>query len=271
MGAALLVGLNANMAMGQDLQRLGAWKEVLSFRPSITVQRKVRSRGENWATHRIEDAVGNVNVDIYSVEVSKLPMSNGEEIEASEVLEHIRTNLNSFVDTSIAEFRPFDEAEKRIWESKDPTGAVMLIDMKVFGVINPDSGCVVTTRRTRNEWFFSTIRSGGPADLFGAPSVAHPVSGNRAFGVYKSSSNKYVFYTVAADRPTRLIDNAAAHVGLIPAEQKRLWSTFQKKVIDYIKEHGGEAIAASSDAIDFEWDSVVHSEYYDVSNQPDWE
>lgn len=254
-----------------DLREVPHWKTVLSFRPPAVVQKRVRARGKDWAVHRLEDAVGDVNLDIYSVIVSKLPSKGGKVMEAAEIVEHVRRNLNDFVDQSVAKFQPFDEDERKLWESDDPTGAILLVDMEIFGVANPDSGCVVTTRRTRNEWIFSTIRSGSVLQAFGPPAVAHPVSGNRAFGVYKAQSGDFVFYNVAADRPTRSFDNVAEFLGVLPAQQKKLWKAFQEKVAVFINSNGGAAKPGRSDAVSYNWSEVMGSSSYDVSDQPKWE
>jgi len=269
--APCVLAVSSFPASAEDLPDLSHWKVVLSFRPAKETQNKVKDRGTDWAVHRIEDAVGDVNVDVYSVHVSKLPSKNGVELKPHEVLNHVRKNLNEFVDQDVAKFKPYDDQEKARWNSDDYTGAILLIDMRVFGIGSPDSGCVVATKRTKNEWIFSTIRAGGPTEVFGDPAAAHPVSGNRAFGVYKAPSGKYVFYNVAADRPTRNLDEFAHLVGILPAAQQQLWKTFQDKLVNFVNDNDGTATLGRAEAKSYNWTKVKESEYYDVSDQPDWE
>src|SRR5438552_2077741 len=140
------------------------WKPLLGLRPPEAVQDTVRKQGKNWATHRIEDASGNLNLGYYSVHVNKLPKKDGVEMSPDQFLSHIRTNLNKFVDTSVSEFEPLNMNNGTTWNSNSPTGAILRIKMRASG-ITVDHGCVVVSQNSKNEWVFSTIRAG--STLFG--------------------------------------------------------------------------------------------------------
>lgn len=267
----VLAAIVSSLALARpEDTNLSHWKTVLSFRPSAEVQKLVRKQGADWAVHRIEDAVGDVNLDIYSVHISKMPTIDGKKMTAATLLEHIRLNLNALGDTDVAVFKPFNEEHKRTWESSDYSSAIILIDMKSLG-LSVDSGCVVATRRTKHEWIFSTIRAGGPAKAGGKEAVAHPVSGNRAFGIYKGKSGGWVFYTVAADRLTRSIDRLAEVFGAVSSAQNTLWTTMQEKVVALVNENDGMATLGTADVSDHDWDTVKKSRFYDVSDQPEWQ
>jgi hypothetical protein len=256
------------ISTAQTLPDISAWKNVLSFRPSHETQQRVIDMGGNWSVHRIEAAKGQVNLDIYSVQIKKLPTVDGVATTPATLLRQIRLNLNSFLDTDVATFRPFNDTHKQLWESSDPTGSIVLIDMKLWK-ISPDSGCVVTTQTSPNEWIFSTIRSGHALNaLLGDEAAAHPVSGNRAFGLYKDGDN-YVFYCVAADRPTLWLDNQIADQVVFP-KADQLWRSLQRKVVDFVNANGGEATVKTTSAKRFEWDLVRQSPYYATEGQPTW-
>lgn len=256
-----------------EVPDLSVWKNVLSFRPPKTVQRKVRDRGRNWAVHRIEDARGQVNLDYYSVHISRLPTIDGHQLTSQELLEHVRKNLNSFLNTGIAEFRPFDQQEAKKWSGDSPLGTILLIDMKlqVPGVsLNPDDGCVIVSEAGRNQWIFSTIRAGGPLGAGGMGAVGHPVSGNRAFGIHATASGGHIFYIIAADRATRGFDEQFAERLIFPAAD-RLWKSMQEKAVAFINERGGMATIGKAEAKRYDWEQVSNSPYYDTSSQPEWE
>lgn len=257
------------VAVQDDLPDLSAWRNVLSFRPAAETQDVVKGMGSNWAVHRIEDAKGDVNLDIYSVEISRFPVVKGAALTPEQLVQHIRLNLNDFIDQRIAEFRPFDEANRARWEDATPTGAILLIDMKLWG-ISPDSGCVVTTLRSPREWIFSTVRSGHPiAALIGNEAAAHPVSGNRAFGIYRTADGKHVFYSVAADRPTQWIDEVMAE-RVVFKKADELWQSMQEKVVKFINDNSGAAAKKTAQAMRYKWDAVSNSKYYAIEDQPVW-
>ena len=80
---------------------------------------------------------------------------------------------------------------------ENPVGTPFQID------IFPNDGDVITTYEYNLDenfeipydgyhWIFTTIRGGVSGD--------HPVSGNRKFGLFKSSDNCWTFYTLGTDR-----------------------------------------------------------------------
>lgn len=247
-----------------------AWKRVVSFRPPEAIQRKVNARGSDWAVHRIEDAAGRISLDSYTVVVDRLPRLNGREVSADVLLAYVRKHFDQFTDSSIAAFEPLTDADRTAWQSDDPSGAIILIDMKLGG-ISPDSGCVVVSSSSRDEWIFSTIRAGAPglgALLRRDVAAAHPLSGNRAFGWSRLADGRHVFYTTAADRPTRKLD-AIAERAVFPVAD-RLWRGYQSRLVRFINGHGGRAEAGPVSARRFDWASIRDSGAYDVSDQPAW-
>lgn len=269
--SVLATAVLASAASGQEFPDLKSWKPILSFRPSAAVQKSVREHGKDWATHRIEDASGKLNLDYYPVTIHKLPSIDGE-LKPDGLLSRIRLNLNEFIDDGIARFE-VSEAERNLFESEKPDGAVVHIRMKTFGgMLNPDDGCVVVSSKTKSEWRFSKIR-GGPS--IGAPfdsknACAHPVSGNRAFGYVEGSGAKLTFYTIGADRPKSRLDAAIEDLVVFPAADK-LWTSFQEKLATFVNDHGGKAEVGKKSVRQFQWDEVQKSKYFETADQPSWE
>ena len=130
-----LIGSLTGLGQNPPLPNLNAWTPLISFRPPTAIQRNIKSRGVRlgkWDFHRIEKGVGPVNLDYYPVEVSRLPVLGGVASRPEQFLEHIRLNINSFVDPRLTQFAPYDQNEARIWTSTKPLGAVLHLDFRVF-------------------------------------------------------------------------------------------------------------------------------------------
>ena len=261
---------------------LSYWKNVLSFRPPTPTSRKVSQQGRLWEVLRLENATSesDVNLDVYSVHIDRFPtlsrastvakkepvIPNGVKLDQpltqTQFLEFVRLNLSGFVDERISVFRPM---QKDIWKSTNYDSSIVHIDMSIplFGSqkIGAEQASVVATKRTKNEWIFSTIRSGGPIEsaFSSEKAAAHPLSGNRAFGIYGAGSG-YVFYTIAANRRTRWIDeefsSAVIHF------QDKLWRSMQARVVDFIKDNGGKATIGRSDFRSVPWATIKKSAHY---------
>lgn len=196
----------------------------------------------------IEDAAGTVvNTDYFSINVNTLPSG----MTAIDLLNSIRNDINNFINTDLASFSPYDYTgysfdEAAVWYSSNPMGAVLSIDLK-FPV---DDGSVVVSGFNSNSWTFSTVSDPWNFD--------HPVSGNRKFGFVQNANGSYTFFTRGVDRITQQIDNFVAQ-NLIsnPFEDPdALWSSFQKKLKNYINQHGGNATSATPIKYRPNWEKV---------------
>ncbi|MBC8137335.1 MAG: hypothetical protein H8F28_15755 [Fibrella sp.] len=242
---------------------LSDWAHIVSFRPSTATQRAVVSRTSTigaivdkapWSVHKIEDAYGDVNLDYYPVHVARLPASGPGSGGAAELLAHIRRNMNSFVDTGICEFKPYDPEDAPVWTGANPLNAVVHIDMKVnvagYG-LNLDDGAVVVSEAAPDHWIFSTIHTLGDGD--------HPVSGNRQFGFTSAPDGGFLFYTRAADRLTGLVDYLAADAAFGAAD--RLWKSFQNAIVSLVNGAGGSATALTPTSARHRWPADVSGIY----------
>jgi hypothetical protein len=225
------------------LPDLIAWENLISFRPSHAVQKSLeRDWAPDWSVHRLEDAYGDINLDFYPVTITALPGP----YTAARLLEQIRMDFNSFIDTDISEFAPYDSGHAATWEKADPTGAVIHIDMKMWGGwVNPDDGSVVCAERKPDHWIFSTIWT--PGDF------GHPVSGNRQFGYYQTDSG-YVFYTRGADRATGALDHAIS--GKMFTAADGLWRSLQNGIAAFVNSKGGSATVNARHWERYDWPSV---------------
>ena len=175
---------------------------------------------------RIEDGWGQVSFDRYPVLVTRLPTRIAGVTSAETLLEHIRLNLNSVVDTNLAEFEPYDRAiDGPRWASSNAVGAVLHIDMG-----GPDNGSVMCVEHSERHWRVATIHT--PRDGW------HPLSGHREWGISRVDGG-FEVYTRAADR-TCCVEGAATHL-LAYTIANNLWTTFQEKVAQLVNSNGGAA------------------------------
>jgi hypothetical protein len=230
-----------------------AWADLISFRPSAAIQATLKSRSSSWYVHRLEDACGDINIDVYPVAVSVLPAG----MSAESLLEYVRTHINDFVDPNYSRFDPYDEkyppavfGDKAHWLSSDPESTVISIQMRMWGAetwnwktgthdhtyTNPDDGSVVCAQRETNFWIFST--------LYTDEDKGHPVSGNRQFGFVPDSAGGYVFFTRGADRATGSLDDFPLTPVFTMADL--LWKSFQEKLVDYVNKNRGSATTSAS-------------------------
>jgi hypothetical protein len=226
------------------------WADLISFRPSAAVQSAVKSRASSWYIHKIENAYGDLNIDLYPVNVSVLPKG----LTAESLLEYLRTNINDFLYSGYARFQPYDDkyppaaspGDKARWLSSSPTPAVLSIQMRTPVPweyhLNPDDGSVICAEKTTNYWIFSTLRTDQDKE--------HPVSGNRQFG-FIQGENGYVFFTRGADRATGYWDNFPLTPVFTMADL--LWKSFQDRLARYVNDYGGSATTANPISVRVDW------------------
>jgi hypothetical protein len=225
-----------------------AWQDLISFVPPVAIQRQILQRGlPAWAFHRIEDAVGQANLDYYAVRVSRLPQVKGFTLSATALLTLIRLNLNDFIDKRLTAFAPFGASDKKLWNSSNPLGSVLHLDFyrligRIIGSIPIDDGSVVVSDFTPAYWRVYTIWT--------AADQGHPVSGVREWG-YRPDGDGHVFYTRAADRLTKSL--------LLPfkddvyAAQHTLWMSFQRAIEMFVNANNGQAAVLPPMANRYDW------------------
>lgn len=195
-----------------------------------------------------------VNMDYFPITINQLPVIDGVRLTPEQFLNHIRTNINNFVDNSYSEFAPYNNYgvdDRGLWNSSNPLGAIIKIDIK-----GPDNGSVIVTNYRSDKWTFSTI--------YEPKYKTHPVSGNRDFGFTQNTNGSYTFYTRGVDRLTTIdattVQNSeflSYMMGGSPFSQAdALWTSFQNKINSFVNSHQGSSSVASQEIYRPDWAKV---------------
>jgi hypothetical protein len=178
-----------------------------------------------------------VNLDYFSVNVTTLPNfpNTNNQMTADEFLDYIRKNIDNFVDDST--FSPYCEIaalcvpEHNLWNSDDPTGAIIYID------IPGDDGVVICSEYQNDYWYFMTMN---------APFAGnHPVSGTREFGYEINTDGSINFYVRGVDRFENPVVQAAAWAagfGNPFFGADNLWESFQNKTNQFVNQNQGSSV-----------------------------
>lgn len=228
-------GFVINTSSGQDWIY---WDELIRHQVPAPVAAKLSQRG--LSAVRLPEAWGDINLDYYPVRISSLPKVGGTRATPEVLLKHIRTHIDDFVDRNNSTFPPLDSGiDKPVWESDDPLGAVINIQVNVGNLLNlppwnllVDQSLVVCSRADARRWIFSTLR--------GAPAAGHPVTGNRMFAIDPAAGD-WIIYTMGADRATSGGDWAASLTGTLWNGADRLWQSFQANIAEFVNANEGKA------------------------------
>ena len=261
---------------------LGDWEYLANFIPPADVvaamMRRFGSVERGRAFHDIRDAIGDVNLDFYPVEIEAFPFVRDTTTLADartgpprytpvQFFDMVRRNINRFIDGCA--FAPYNPEDAAPWQSHAPVGAVLHIDLGGTGwspFTNPDDGSVVCAEfvRTPGDYFWLVSTLWTPADQ------NHPVSGNRKFGLAKreagavlpryahtdprldrwhltdnamwsqpAQADTWYFYVRAADRTTTWVDGQLASV--VFSGGHAVWRSLQQHLVVYINQFGGRA------------------------------
>lgn len=246
-----------NVAYTGDQALVKFWSDLLSFQVPDSVVKALAVR--DIEVQKYDDAMGDLNVDLYQVEITKMPTLPGNTASATaeEFLFYVRTHIDEFIDTKLSNFYPLDNSlDKATWESKSPVGAVIRIDiplMRTLGLDTPfgrfisDNAAVVCSESDATHWRFTTVST--PYRQTGS----HPVTGTREFGLKALPKNAtptgqpggagaaggWVFYTRGADRTTGAGESILQDVSFEGGKQ--LWLSLRAGMKKWIKDHDGEA------------------------------
>ncbi len=208
------------------------WTDLISFRPPAAIQRAIGDRDGRWHVQPIENARGEINLDYYPLQITRLPLRDGRRLSPAQFMTDVRVRFGDIIDPSMASFEAYDAAEHQRFISAHPLGAVMVFHIKgglTGGTVN--SGAVVLSEVTPQRWRFSTVHA--------AVVGGHPISGTREWSLIANGDGSYCFATRAADRTTGPIDHLMHRVVFSSAD--RFWLDFVSRVADDINAHGGEA------------------------------
>lgn len=241
---AEMLQTNPSLLIKLPCAQLQKWQSVSSFKPPQAVVDKINTLKQNYPTaaalftgnfgiQYLQNASGTVvNMDYFPVTVSQLPTINGQQQTASQFLEYIRQNLNSFVDPQYSDFSPYNAVstgvnETSLWNSSNPVTAIIHIEIPF------DEGSVICSDYAQNHWRFTTISA--PGDK------THPVSGTREFGYETNPDGSYTFYTRGVDRITQSINELFGESKTFNGADK-LWNSFQDKIQSFVSQNGGTSV-----------------------------
>jgi len=250
------------------------WKYVLNFRPLAVkdgIKQRFSPNVKEPYYHPIEDGYGALNLDFYAVQIVDLPSVAGTKHTAESMLNAVRRTFNNFLDQSISPFEAYDLSgvDAATWDSATPVGAVMHFLVKTPGTVKDDKASVVAAEYAPDHWIFSTLPT--PND------DAHPVSGNRQFGVAilragdalpdvyqkagvtidNTKGDALYFYTRGADRCTSAVDHFASVMGnVVFTGGHACWLALQQKLTAWIIQGGGQAVVAGNVSERWDWNII---------------
>ncbi len=228
--------------------------DLVSFRPTVAVQKSLQSRDSSFRLQPIESGRGNVNLDRYEVHITRLPMREGQQMTPAQFLQVVRIHFDDLMDTNVARFHPFSGADALIFASSNPIGAITQFDL-LPGKLNLgtgwDDGSVLVTAATPTSWIFSTIHTWADLD--------HPVAGNREFGISPNADGSWTFYTRAADRTQGRIDLFLQTEIFNGGDST--WRGLQKGIVALVKVLDGAAYEGPRVSARHDWD-IVKAKYF---------
>ena len=224
-----------------DCDQIENWQDLIQNSISQSVKDKINdlqnknsSWFDDWAIQSLNGAGGTViNMDYFSVNLSLFPINplTGQTFNAPEFLDYFRRNINNFVEGST--FEPYCETsflcdqETELWNSNDPTGAIIYIDIPF------DDGVVICSEYASDYWHFITLEAPGAGN--------HPVSGTRQFGFEQNPDGSYDFFTRGVDRiDSRGMELLAGSAIFGGADD--LWTSFQNGLSQFVNSNVNEPV-----------------------------
>ncbi|MCO8269652.1 hypothetical protein M1L60_03490 [Actinoplanes sp. TRM 88003] len=233
-----------------------AWRGLLDHRVSYQLAQKLLQR--RLYVVPVTAGRGDVNLDYYPAQISKLPILEGVQTTPESLLDYVRRHFDEFFDTDNSSFPPLDAAiDGPVWESDNPVGTVIDIQVNVLSPLLPpfpmtiDRSLVVCSHFDARHWIFSTLV--GPPEH----SAGHPVSGNRMWGI-DPYGDGWTLYTMGADRVTTALESGLNSItGVAWRGADRLWTSFQMKVAAFVNANQGVATASYKRSERFDWDVIA--------------
>ena len=98
------------------------WRDLLEFDVPARVSAMLEPRG--MQVQAFEDALGPLNLDFFSVLVTRMPMVEGSRYTPAELFQRMRLSINEFIATAVSEFTPYEGSDDARWRSNTPIGTV---------------------------------------------------------------------------------------------------------------------------------------------------
>ncbi|HEX6873638.1 MAG TPA: hypothetical protein VF163_21275, partial [Micromonosporaceae bacterium] len=241
--------ISAEISRRSGLPDLTNWYDLINFNPPV------RHAPDQLQVGQAKGQI--VNLDYYSVEITRMPQVSGRPMTPEEMLDLVRPRLNELMGDRTQWFDiTFDAGfDAPVPPAGDATelGKVIGIDMGIL-----DDGSVALTENTPTRFRFTTVNALGDFD--------HPVSGHREFGMIGHGNGRATFYTRGMDRPTGHIDGWLSSTVFGVAHG--WWTGTQNGVVDLVTRLGGAATVVPPTIHRVEWSLVDqylhHSAFFDV-------
>jgi hypothetical protein len=272
------------------------WSDLILHQVPMNIKGALNNRGIVvqdflFAEEDVELFSSALNLDNFEVQIERMPVdSSGNALNIDDLLKEIRLKFDAVLNnTNLVDENPFagaflqleaedavydgitgigfflsqlfkqfaqadfsahdDAIDKPVWESNTPLGAVMRFD-----TFADDMG-VVVGKFANDNWIFSTVKD-SRLPLFGSVGN-HPVSGNRQFGYYTNSDNKFVVFTKGADRSTGKVESALMALTFFSGEI--MWLSYQVGIKKLVESKGGEAKILRPFSKRFEFKKVIEN------------
>ncbi len=215
----------------------GAWNRVGTLQA-------IYGEDEYWLQTMNKAGSAAVNVDFYPLKITDFPTVNGEKFDQKELVEYFRLHIDDFITTGQASFGPYvdpshgmDDTQR--WNSpySDAIGSMVHIRLANDGTVMLTDYSQRTGSIPGVDFTFTTMYT--PLD------GAHPVSGNRRFGVYEANGVN-TFYIGGMDKITTKgfafgsdLKSLFGNSGMQDA--RTLWTGIRDNMKQFIIDHGGAA------------------------------
>jgi hypothetical protein len=227
------------------------WSDLVNFVPSQSIVDIVENAEGDFDIQLLDNARGaNINLDYFSVNVSSLPDFQGSNSPETikQLFDHVRKQINNFVDPNFAQFTPIASQDEVQWISSDPLGTMISID------IPGNDGAVIASHSEYCCWIFSTLKAPFEGETQFQDDGYHPVSGNRQFGFVQEADASWTIYVKGADRIQRSWISLVGDIGF--AASDALWDSFSDKVESFVNSNSGSADEQSSEMQRPKWSNV---------------
>ncbi len=219
------------------------YQQVAQFSPSQAVKDRIdylRTQEsffdiDNFYYQNLDQAFGPVvNSDFFPVRITNMPPGT----TPANLLENFRLNMNSFISSSNGtSFTPYADAYVDDASLFNKPGAQSVGAYVHINLLNDGTVVESDYQSNANESYFTFSTIGSPLD------GAHPVAGNRRFGVYADPARpgEFTFYTMGVDRTSDLLMATGNAAGWGFDSADALWNDIQKNMINNINPKGGHA------------------------------
>ena len=116
------------------------WISLCSLRPSTELQAALLARPADagsppWHALKLEAGSGPLLFDQRSLLITRMPLVENSAMTPAALLDHLRKNLSQFMAPAVSTLGPINEADKALWESEKPIGAVLSADIAGAGKV----------------------------------------------------------------------------------------------------------------------------------------